>query len=1152
MDAGGWAEMKEARRLIDRGAVSDGRVDGSRIHAQVRDGSRGYKTILVVGGVLGASAVCGCPTARRGLICRHALAAGLAHVRGSLQIGPPSAAPATAAAATPAATSRAATTPRAGAKPPGTHPTPAPAKPATPAPPPPGPLAIELAPDWVDRLAAATTGRARSPALPLRVMADGRRDHIEPADERLWQWLHQAGAIEPSTSTRRRRHPLPLTLQVPADDAAGLLTALAGHPAVTQANPGDPGAAIHWRLDANPVPRPLHRSLVGKPEPGDLNRPATEVEIRWAIQPGTDASPVLQTGDQRWWRLPGHKLVPLRPWPAIVQTHAPDLVTTLDQAGHPWRGPLRRLAQWLPLLDGAVEWIDDDPGATWAGFRVRPAAPVIVAGVEGSLRSVDVQLGADYAGGAIRRHPGQDDRADADDFPYPDPERPGLWWLRQPAAEQDALARLEQAGFEPFANPRGQGWRLTGEDRVLAWALDELPGWQRDWQIDLGERWRHQVKQLAVIRPHLQALPDPGQDRRRGHDPAPQATGSGVNWFGFSLSYQAEHAGTGSPAGPDLSRQDVLRLLRSGRRTARLPDGRRLVLDRRSIEQTEAALTDAGVSLAADGRGRVDPAQADYLDAVTGAGLAGQHAGWAPSRQREELAPALPEATATALRDYQWHGLSWLDRLARSGRGGILADEMGLGKTVQTLAWLSLIHLPHPPSERGKPSLVVCPTSLLGNWHDEARRWAPGLRTLIHHGSDRDDLGARLSTATPAAATPATADDDGRSPQRIDLVITSYGILARDIDALAAIDFAAVILDEASAIKNPDTRNAIAARRLRAESRLALSGTPVENSVRDLWSILGFAMPGYLGSRKDFRERFEKPLAGGGGGAAADPAIMQRLRLRLAPYVLRRRKRDVAADLPGRIEQVRRVDPTPGQAELYRRILTAGQEEIADVSRRSGRDAARMTMFTTLLRLRQVCNDPRLLPSDGDKPAPAPTPAAAWKEAGNRSGKWQALRDWLDEIRQEGGKALVFSQFTSMLKLVRDQVQADGIEHAYLDGGTTDRDRQVRRFQTDPDVPLFLISLKAGGYGLNLTAANHVLLIDPWWNPAVEAQAIDRAHRIGQHQVVVATRLITRGTVEDKILELQQKKRAVFDAALDEDQPLMQGLSDDDLRDLLA
>ena len=1142
MDAGGWAEMKEARRLFDAGAVSAGQLGGRQIRALVRDGGRSYKSILVVGGVLGASAVCGCPTARRGLICRHALAVGLAHVRGRLQGGDQATTalepsrPQPTSAPTPSPTQA-----RAAAK--------APAQKRPPDSPLPGPLTIELAPDWIDRLAppVAGAGRSRPAVLPLRIGADRDRDHPGAADQRVWRWLHEAGAIDPSSGDGCPPR-LPITLQVPVAEAAGLLAALADHPHVSQPaagrNSGAKGSAegdrLIWRLGAQPAPRPLHRRLADRPQAAGPGTPADEVEISWALGPCSAAKPVLQAGGQRWWQLPGHKLVPLTPWPAIIEALAPDLVSTLDQTSGPWRGPLRRLAQWLPLLDGAVEWIDDDPESIWAGFRVRPASPVMVAGIEGSLRSVDVQLHAAYADGAIRRQPGRDERADADEFPYPDPQRPGLWWLRQPAAELDAIARLERAGFEPFARQNSHGWRLSGEEQVLAWVLDELPAWQRDWQVQLGERWRHQVRQLAVIRPHLQPLPDSTRGRRGGGDPPPDAptAGSGVHWFGFSLSYQAEHAGPGStaPAGPELSRQDVLRLLRSGRRTARLPNGRRLVLDRQLIEQTEAALTDAGVSLGADGQGRVDAAQADYLDAVTGAGWSGQHGAWATSRERADLAPGLHADTVKALRDYQWHGLSWLDRLARSGRGGILADEMGLGKTVQTLAWLSLIHRPESGLAGDRPSMVVCPTSLLGNWRDEALRWAPELRVMVHHGSDRGDLASALDPASGPAAQ---------------LVITSYGILARDSDALSQLEFAAVILDEASAIKNPDTRNAVAARRLRAATRLALSGTPVENSVRDLWSILSFAMPGYLGSRKDFQQRFEKPL--GSSAGPADPAVMQRLRLRLAPYLLRRRKRDVAAELPQRIEQVRRVDPTPQQAELYRRILTAGQEEIADVTRRSGRDAARMTMFTTLLRLRQVCNDPLLLPGSRSRQGTDDDRSdVSWRGAFRRSGKWQAFRDWLDEVREEGGKALVFSQFTSMLKLLRDQLRADDIAHAYLDGSTTDRDQQVRRFQTEPDIPLFLISLKAGGYGLNLTAANHVLLVDPWWNPAVEAQAIDRAHRIGQQQVVVATRLVTRGTVEDKILELQNKKRAVFDAALDEDQPLMQGLSDDDLRDLLA
>jgi SNF2 family DNA or RNA helicase len=445
---------------------------------------------------------------------------------------------------------------------------------------------------------------------------------------------------------------------------------------------------------------------------------------------------------------------------------------------------------------------------------------------------------------------------------------------------------------------------------------------------------------------------------------------------------------------------------------------------------------------------------------------------------------------------------------------------MGLGKTVQTLGLLRVLRAAakSAKTDRG-PTLVICPTSLLNNWADEAARFTPELRTHISHDSDRHEGLQKLSD--------------------FDVIFTSYALIVRDLEAYKPVAFSAIVLDEASFIRNPDTATAKAVRQLRAGCRFALTGTPVENSVRDLWSIFEFLVPRQLPARDDFQERFVKPLSQP-DSLHAKPT-MERLRRLIRPNLLRRTKREVAKDLPEKIEKVLWCELSRQQREVYQRLLDEGREEIRQARRRAGKGSARMTMFTILLRLRQVCNDLRLVGIEGiDKLSPEEI-----------SGKWPVLEELLQETLEGGHKALIFSQFVTMLRLIKAKVDADGTPHSYLDGSTQDRAGEVAAFQTDPARRLFLISLKAGGYGLNLTAADEVVLVDPWWNPAVEAQAIDRAHRIGQGRPVTAYRLVTRGTVEEKILKLQAQKRAVMDMTLEEDGAVMAGVTDDELEAML-
>ena len=455
---------------------------------------------------------------------------------------------------------------------------------------------------------------------------------------------------------------------------------------------------------------------------------------------------------------------------------------------------------------------------------------------------------------------------------------------------------------------------------------------------------------------------------------------------------------------------------------------------------------------------------------------------------------------------------------------------MGLGKTLQILAHFAAVRavLPGLP-----PALVVCPTTLVFNWAAEANKFTPHLKVLMLEGPQRHRRFELI------------ADQD--------IVVTSYALIRRDADRYPEAAFDTVVLDEAQHIKNRRTQNAVAVKRIRGNYRLIVTGTPLENSVLDLWSLFDFLMPSYLGNADDFRERYEVPIA-----KERDTRAMARLGRRIRPFLLRRLKKDVAAELPAKLEQVAYCELTAEQAALYQQLLMATRKEVFEAVGEQGLAKSRMLVLTALLRLRQVCCDVRLLAKPNGNP-----PLASWapeekdadesaESAPTVSGKVQFFTELLDEILDGGHRVLVFSQFTTMLGLLREQLTADGTSFCYLDGSTANRGEVVERFQKDSTIPVFLISLKAGGVGLNLTGADTVIHFDPWWNPAVEDQATDRAHRIGQSKVVTSYKLITRGTVEEKILALQERKRAVIAATLTGEEAFTGSLSWDEIQELLG
>ncbi|MEE9425667.1 MAG: DEAD/DEAH box helicase [Methylococcales bacterium] len=470
-----------------------------------------------------------------------------------------------------------------------------------------------------------------------------------------------------------------------------------------------------------------------------------------------------------------------------------------------------------------------------------------------------------------------------------------------------------------------------------------------------------------------------------------------------------------------------------------------------------------------------------------------------------------PTGLNAELRPYQLDGLCWLQFLRELTFNGILADDMGLGKTVQTLAHLLL------EKQQGRcelPTLIVAPTSLMGNWRREAQRFTPDLTVLLLHGSDRKDYLKKLTD--------------------YDIVLTTYALIRRDLETLQEYRFHYIVLDEAQAIKNPKSLTTQGVCSLKSNHRLCLTGTPMENHLGELWSMYHFLMPGYLGPMDRFNRQFRKPIE-----KEADGVRLQQLQKRIKPFLLRRSKQAVAQELPEKTEIIRSIILEGKQRDLYESIRLAMDQKVRDEIKRKGLARSHIMILDALLKLRQVCCDPRLVALDKAKKV-------------KQSAKMDLLMEMLPEMIEEGRKILVFSQFTKMLAIIEEALKQQHITYSKLTGQTRKRDEAIDFFQDGP-ATVMLISLKAGGVGLNLTAADVVIHYDPWWNPAVENQATDRAHRIGQDKAVFVYKLISENTVEDKIIALQQKKQALADNLYGGKGKAQQGplLSAEDLEDLL-
>jgi superfamily II DNA or RNA helicase len=645
---------------------------------------------------------------------------------------------------------------------------------------------------------------------------------------------------------------------------------------------------------------------------------------------------------------------------------------------------------------------------------------------------------------------------------------------RDTAFEQQALAQLSQAGF-------ARHWDYLAARQGYAIAPSQLA---------------HAVRTLVPVGWRIEA-------EGRAFRPARTMTSevrSGIDWFEL---HGTVDFGDGLTAG--LPR--LLEALKGGQSTVTLDDGSEGMVPEEWLRRF------AGIASAGEPEAdhvRFKGSQAALLDAAL-ANLPSVRMDERFVLARDELATfggLSPLDAAKSfngrLRDYQRDALGWLAFLRRFGFGGCLADDMGLGKTVMVLAWLDRLRASR---ELQGPSLVVVPRSVLFNWIEEAKRFAPQLKVLDFSGTGRD------------------LDAVGHHH----IVLTTYGTLRRDALMLKDVAFDYAVLDEAQAIKNASTAAAKAARLVRASNRLALSGTPIENHLGELWSLFEFLNPGLLGSSSAFARH-------GTAAARRDPAALEVLARGVRPFILRRTKAQVAPELPPRSELTIRCELQRTQRDLYDELRDHYRSTLLTRIARDGLQKSKMHVLEALLRLRQAACHPGLI-----------DPA----RAGEPSAKFDALIPQLIEVLDERHKCLVFSQFTSLLALLRTRLDAEGLRYEYLDGRTRDREEPVHRFQEDPDSRLFLISLKAGGLGLNLTAAEYVFLLDPWWNPAVEAQAIDRAHRIGQTRHVFAYRLLAANTVEDKIVELQATKRDLADAIVRADEGLLRSLSREDLEILL-
>ncbi len=656
---------------------------------------------------------------------------------------------------------------------------------------------------------------------------------------------------------------------------------------------------------------------------------------------------------------------------------------------------------------------------------------------------------------------------------------------RDVGGEMAAVQQLLSLGFE--VDPKA-GDLVIRHDKAIAFWTEGVGSLPEEWDRFIPNDLVDVTIRSGAVSPRMRVS-------------------SGVDWLSLDMSFDVE--------GIAVDEEELRMCLEKGRRLVKLADGTYAPVQRDQVGEVLARM--AEIVASSGSRKKVPLSQAgrvqDLLRLMSDSVVA------TPTRElfdkfgdvsNIELIPK-PRQLKASLREYQKEGFSWLVFLHNMNTGGILADDMGLGKTLQTIALLCWTK----QKDKKGLSLVVAPTSVVQNWQREIEKFAPHLTVVVWQGADRHALASSAGEA--------------------DLLITSYALLRRDEEFLGTLDLKYAILDEAQHIKNPLSATARAAKRLKSDRRLALTGTPIENRLSEFWSIFDFVAPNMLGSLKTFEEQYGRPIERG------DLESAQKLGATVRPFVKRRTKGEVEKDLPAKIEQEIIVPLAEEQSKLYKQMTKQIRDSLLSTVEEKGIAKSQIQILAALTRLRQVACDPRLLKIPGDFD-------------NEESGKLNALREIVSEAVAGGHRLLVFSQFVEMLKLIKEALDSDGVVYEYLDGSTPGDERlgKVDHFNNDPSVQAFLISLKAGGTGLNLTGADTVIHFDPWWNPAVEDQATDRAHRIGQTKVVTVYRLIARGTVEEKILKLSEKKRALVENVLATEGAPLKGLTKQDVDDLFS
>ncbi len=716
-----------------------------------------------------------------------------------------------------------------------------------------------------------------------------------------------------------------------------------------------------------------------------------------------------------------------------------------------------------------------------------PAAVKFDVVATGSRASMSVLVYANYDGGIC--------------FPALSEQPPRRVWLEDPdddlvrrvrnmKAEENAVRLLKQLGFGDAYVKGDPRLYTTDSAKVLNFLGGGIPFLRRHGiSCELSGKIGEIYDAMSFLVPVVAVKDVEGEDGK------------------FDVSCRFDTSGMA------LSDVDVQQAMNRGDNFV-LKDGKVTLFDGSAIEEMRGVFRETVTRQGGAPRGwfRVDAIHSAYvksaLDSIcdtididdAAAPKWRRRAAALNREENREFTPPKLGKLDSILRDYQKAGVGWMFHLSKSNLGGLLADEMGLGKTLQTLSWLSVLHS-QPSTLSPQPSLIICPTSLVRNWESEAKKWTPWLRTLVISGPDR-------------------AADFGRIAN-VDIVITSYALLQRDLeDAYLGQNFNAVVLDEAQHIKNRQTRNARAAKQISARHRLVLTGTPIENSVADVWSIFDFLMPGYLGDWESFKlnymegdETGPESRDSGLGDRVSGLGSLEKLRRKLHPFILRRLKKEVAKDLPDKLVSIVTCTMPDDAMRKYLEVLH---------KERKGAQT-RFQMLALLMKLRSIAS----------------------------AGKVEALMEQLEEAIDGGHRVLVFSQFVTQLKAIAEELRKAGIAFCYLDGSTKDRLGECEKFNHDRTIPVFLISLMAGGTGLNLTGADMVIHYDPWWNPAVEDQATDRVHRIGQKKKVHVVKLIAHDSVEERVLALQRKKKAIIAATVEStDESIANSLSLEELASL--